>query len=158
MVRVAGSTGRWGGVLRVWVAVLVLAVGSFCGAARADDATPDWVQRLCNSVGETMYGFAWPTATYHGWSFAGLAPASDAGVDLAVRLDGESGWDGSYLYTFVILTVDANGIRNLRWGRNNGTFAPGSTVRIMANAVADLERQYEASQTQDSSSPRLIPN
>ena len=158
MISVARSTGRWGGALRVWVAVLVLAVGSFSGAARADDATPDWVQRLGNSVAETIYGLAWPTATYRGWGFAGLAPAENGGVDLAVRLDGESGWDGSYLYTFVILTVDANGIRDMRWGRNNGTFAPGSTVRIMANAVADLERQYEASQTPDSSSPRLIPN
>ncbi len=139
-------------VFRALAFTLVLVAIGFSNVAAANDA-PDWVQSFCNRTAKTVYALAWPTATYRAWSFGGITPTRD-GIDLTVRLYGWSGFDDSNLFTDVIITINQDGVRDLRWGYNNGTWPPGMTAIVLAKAVVTLERQYEASRaaTSDPSS------
>lgn len=112
------------------------------------------------SVGEFLFGLAWPTATYEKVRFGG-ARAVRGGQDIWMTLYGTSAFSGGELWVELVLEVRNGRIYDLRWGRHNGILAaPGETVAFLAEDLAEelakLTREYERSQrgTASASPPR----
>jgi hypothetical protein len=114
--------------------------------AQAQNNSPDrdlaWYQKFVNAVGETVYFFAWPTATYERVSFQGFTRVAD-GADAKLRVHGISAIGGGPLWTDVVIEVRNGRIHNLYWGENNALlFKPGESIKKLGEVLKELNRQY----------------
>jgi hypothetical protein len=134
-----GRLARWMClVLTIFLAVSFLAPGCLW-SQDSRGVFKDYV----DSLGKSLYFLAWPTAQYEGVSFGEVTPNGD-GADVSFRLYGKSAFDDSSLWVDVVIVVRNGQIADLRWGRNNAILAqPGSTVKAMGEALAQLNEQYQ---------------
>jgi uncharacterized membrane protein len=140
-----GGFGRW--ICLVAVAGLLLFPGGLWGQDSAS-GFKDFV----DSVGKSLYFLAWPTATYEGVDLVGIAPNGDA-VDITVHLYGKSAFSDGPLWVDTVVEIRNGQITDLRWGRNNAILAaPGSTIKAMAEALAQVNADYQ----RDHPSPQAV--
>jgi hypothetical protein len=139
------SVPRRSGLRRgiLMVGVLLALLGSSTPASPQRSSDENRIQRFVNDVGQLLFFFAWPTATYDGLSFDGIARRNN-GVDAQLTLYGSSTFGGR-LWTRLILEIRNGQISNMRWGENNAIIAqPGATMRHVAQAIADLNQRYQS--------------
>ncbi len=113
---------------------------------KALDRDTSWYREFVDAIGETLYTFAWPTATYKRVSFEGVSRVY-GGANIKIKLHGISNWDDSSLWTEVILEVRDGELKDLKWGRNNAILAqPGESMRALGQALVELNNEYQRSQ------------
>jgi len=141
----AGSPGANRYPSRLLVVLLLAVLALFgtpqpgCSQRSADE---NRLQRFVNDVGQLLFFFAWPTATYQSVSYDGATRRAN-GWDASLTLYGESAFGGN-LWTKLILEVRDGQISDLHWGPNNAILAPpGSTMRTIGQALAQLNEQYQ---------------
>lgn len=154
------SPARWRkdyrrGVAALHVALLILcAVWSGFAFGQSNDDDGSW-QKFVDSVGEAVYKFAWPTATYERVNFQGVAKTSD-GVEVKIRAHGISAFDNGPLWTDVILQVRNGKIDDIRWGENNAILAaPGQTMKALGSLLVELNKEYN--QNHPATAPDAAP-
>jgi hypothetical protein len=114
--------------------LLVLLVLIAVQGARAAEQESQ-IEEFANRVGQIAYAIAWPTATYQGWQYVGIA-SNAYEVDLTIRLEGRSGWDDSYLWTDATFIFRSDESLALRFGRNNAELVPpGVTFNNVSGAL-----------------------
>jgi hypothetical protein len=102
------------------------------------------IEGFINEIGEALYAFAWPTATYKGIRLDDISRNPNGGTDLTLVVYGLSGLDQSDLWTQAILTIQNWEITNLRWGRHNAIlFPPGTTVKVLGEMLEELNREAQ---------------
>jgi hypothetical protein len=102
------------------------------------------VEEFIDDIGEALYAFAWPTATYKGIRLDDISSNPNGGADLTLVVYGLSGFDGSSLWTQVIITVRNWEITDLRWGRHNAIISPpGETVKAFGQMLEELNRESQ---------------
>ena len=137
------SVYRRGSELAVFVVVVVL----ICPCVAYGGTGEEGARGFADSVGEFIFALAWPTATYERVSF-GSVEETDAGMDVSFRLHGKSAFGGGSLWVEVVLQIENGKITDLRWGRHNGILAaPGETIKVMSEALAELNKQHSPAQT-----------
>jgi hypothetical protein len=149
-----GTHRKKGGVLPAfWIAfsmcmILVLASSS---SLWGEEDSRDSYEKIADAVGKTLYFLAWPTAEYERATLGGVSFAT-GGADVSFRLQGKSGFSGDHLWVDVVLEIRNSEITNIRWGDNNAILAqPGTTIKAMGEALAQLNEEYTRSQ--DSRAP-----
>jgi uncharacterized membrane protein len=99
-----------------------------------------------DSVAESLFFLAWPTATYESVEFGDVEFLS-SGADVSFRLHGKSSFDDGPLWVDVVIEVRNGEITDLRWGRNNAVLAqPGSTIKALAEELDRINNERSRSQ------------
>ncbi|MGB6743038.1 MAG: hypothetical protein WBE38_05205, partial [Terracidiphilus sp.] len=94
-MRILGLSKKF--AAKVFVCLLCAALLVAGAAAQQNTDDQDNAKSFVDSVAQTVYKLAWPTATYQRISDYGFEPAEN-GFDLTVTLSGLSGFDGSDLW------------------------------------------------------------
>ena len=90
------------------------------------------------SVAATVYGLAWPTATYESFSLKSVDRVR-GGYDARVRLNGISAFSDSALWMEIVFEVRNGALNDVRVARHNAILsAPFATAEAMGQLVADL--------------------
>jgi uncharacterized membrane protein len=129
------------------VVILVCPVLSFADHAERQQ------HNFVNSIGEFVFALAWPTATYERARFGDIE-SIEGGIEVSFRLHGKSAFGGGPLWVDVVLEIKGGQVTDLRWGRHNGILAaPGETIKVLGEALEELNREHPQNPPPPSSSP-----
>ena len=124
--------------------LLCLLLALFIVAPLSSQQREGEVEAFLGGIARTLYGFAWPTATYKGFRLDDTRPNPNGGLDIVFVIHGLSAFSGDSLWTEVVLTVKNWDITDLRWGRNNAILAqPGETVAAIGQMLEELNREAD---------------
>jgi hypothetical protein len=123
------SRARW---TRVLTLIFVLALSSrLATAQRTDDARE---RSFIASVAATVYGVAWPSATYKDWRVKSVERQA-GGLDVVVRLSGESMFGGE-LWLDLVFKFRNGGFSDLGLREHNAILVPPFETAKTIGAVA----------------------
>ena len=106
----------------------------------------DSISHFVNSVAQTVYKMAWPTATYRDFSLDGIEPI-EGGLNVLVTLNGLSGLDQSDLWVQLVFVIRNGGLDDVRVKNDNHILvAPFATTTALAGAAAEMAKEYAAQQ------------
>ena len=121
-------------------------------SASASQQSEGEIKTFLDGIGEALYAFAWPTATYKGIQLQDIDSNPSGGLDVTLLVHGISAFSGDSLWTEVIITLQNWDITNLRWGRNNALLSPpGATVTALGEVLEELNRETNRPPSAESS-------
>lgn len=98
-------------------------------------------KKMLDSLGSTIFFFAWPSATYKRGFYEGSTPMSNSYL-VTFKLEGVSTFSGGKLWTEVILEMKNNEIIDMRWGKNNAILLkPGETIKFLGEVLKELNEK-----------------
>lgn len=121
--------------LRVAVAILLVVLSAGAASAQRSDDTSE--RSFVASVAATVYGLAWPSATYEDWSVRSVAPRPN-GLDIVARLTGESTFGGK-LWLDLVFEFRNGGFSDLGIaGHSPSLFPPFATTTTIGALAMEL--------------------
>ncbi len=147
--------------LRRYATVAVLAVCLLTSSATSLSAqtrndTETGIRAFLRTTGETIYGFAWPTATYREMSLAGIQPVP-GGFDVIVKLSGESAFGGELWVKLGLIFRD--GLRDVRVLSHNAQLIPPfATAMLVGQLAQDLAKEYANRQAAEEADAVCLSN
>lgn len=125
------------------LACLLLLVLAVCCRANAQGDDRDSITSFVNSVAKTVYGLAWPTATYSKVALNDFTFVP-GGCDITVKLSGISAFDDSDLWVRMVIMVRNGKVTDFKVRDHNAIIAPPfQTTKYAAQAVADMAAEYD---------------
>ena len=129
--------------LLVYISFILLLAVPPAGFGRELDSSS---KSFVDSIAETVYGFAWPTAKYERVSFGEISREGDSTL-ISFRLHGKSGFNDGPLWVDVVIELRNGEIEDLRWGRHNALLAPpGATMKALGEFLAELNKEHPQGQ------------
>jgi hypothetical protein len=125
-----------------------LVVLAYALSAQAQDSQADErnATSFIDSVAKTVYGLAWPTASYRKVAYDSIDPA-DGGFDVVVKISGLSGIDNSDLWLRVAFMFRNGKFYDIRVKDHNAFWVPPfATTTTLAGVAANLAKSYAESQ------------
>lgn len=99
-----------------------------------------WYTKFVNSIGQSIYYLAWPTASYRGIQLQNVIKKNGR-IYYVVAVYGLSGFDQSSLWSQVVLETYNGEISDLRWGDHNALISPpGQTIATLGEALKEINR------------------
>ncbi len=137
-----------------WFLVVILILGCTLSVLASDEDPKGFVE----SISETVYTWAWPTATYEDVSIKSIDPVAN-GHDIQVKLSGKSGLSGGDLWLVIIFKLRNGSLQDIRVLDHNALIAePFSTVKTMGLLIANLAQEFASdtsTQTSNTTSESL---
>lgn len=100
------------------------------------------IAAFIDSIAETTYNLAWPTATYRKYEIVDFKVA-DSGFDVIVKLSGISAFDNSDLWMKLGFAFRGGDLKNVWVVDDNAILsAPFQTMKELGKLAADLAKQY----------------
>jgi hypothetical protein len=141
-----GGTGK-GIAGRALAWVLVFSLLAVCARAQQQDER-NKATSFIDSMAQTVYAMAWPTATYKSVSIDGFEPA-DGGFNVIVKLSGLSGFDQSDLWVKLAFLFRSGGLQDVQVRDNNAILVqPFTTMKLLGGVVATLAQDYNKENNQ----------
>jgi hypothetical protein len=104
-------------------------------------------------IGGTVFGWAWPTATYERVNVQSITPVT-GGYNATVRLSGQSAF-GGVLWMDVVLMLRNGRLYDVRIREHNAILAaPFSTVKALGSMVASMAESYAQSASSAAPTPQ----
>src|SRR5579862_1057019 len=128
-------------VARILICLLALGLPAVCAPAQ-QQSDQDKATSFIDSMAQTVYAMAWPTATYKSVSIDGFEPA-DGGFNVIVKLSGLSGFDQSDLWVKLAFLFRSGGLQDVQVRDNNAILVqPFTTMKLLGGVVASLAQDY----------------
>lgn len=125
-------------------------------AASAQSAEEKEARGFLSSVAATVFGAAWPTATYKEWGINSIQPVQ-GGLDIDVRFNGLSGLSGGELWLDLIFQFRQGSLHDIRIRNHNALlFPPFATTRTLASLAVEMAKEYSTSSSAPAQ-PALVP-
>jgi hypothetical protein len=116
-----------------------------CFGLPASAENPEDAKGLVESIAETVYLAAWPTATYESASVYSV-DAARGGFDVSVKLSGKSAFGGGDLWMVLVLKLRQGGLEDVEVVRHNAILAePFTTAKAVGQLLAELAEEGAAS-------------
>jgi hypothetical protein len=145
-VRILGLSKKF--AAKVFVCLLCAALLVAGAAAQQNTDDQDNAKSFVDSVAQTVYKLAWPTATYQRISDYGFEPAEN-GFDLTVTLSGLSGFDGSDLWLKIAFLFRNGKFADIQVRDDNAILMrPFVTSATLASVAVQLAQDYAKDQNQ----------
>lgn len=146
------------------ILVCLLCAGLLVTGARAQQSgnsqnnDPDSARSFIDSIAQTTYNLAWPTATYKSVSFDGFEPA-DGGFNIIVKLSGLSAFDSSDLWLKLAFLFRNGSLQDVQVRDDNAILVrPFATTKALAGVAAQLAEDYAKDQNQQqNAAPAAAP-
>jgi hypothetical protein len=117
------------------VAVLLVLPATLRGQGESDKRA---ARGFVESIAATVYGAAWPTATYGDWEIERI-DAVRGGVDAVVKLSGKSGFGGGDLWMLLVFEFRNGAFSDIRLVSHNAILSPPfTTLKTLAGVVASI--------------------
>ncbi len=129
---------------------LALACLIFPVSVQASSTEEQEARSFVQSVAATVYGLAWPTATYESFKFKSLDRVSN-GNDIRVKLSGTSSFGGGDLWMEIVLELRNGTLNDVHVANHNALLAPPfATSQAIGELVAELAEETFGDQQQPS--------
>jgi hypothetical protein len=125
-------------------------------SAQSPSSNSNSIVSFVQSIAQTVYKAAWPTATYKAFTIDSIHPAP-SGLDIGVKLSGLSHWDGSDLWVTLVIEVRNGAYHGVRVQDHNGLVPPFFTTGTLAEAAAQMTKAYAAQHAQPAAPPVVTP-
>ena len=133
-------------LFRISCLLLIVLVSSWSASAQDNQDDQKNATSFIDSLGQTVYNLARPSATYREVSIDGFEPV-DGGFDVLVKLSGQSYFDDSDLWLTLAFMFRNGKFYDIQVRDNNAILVPPFPTTItLAKAAASLAKAYDDDQ------------
>jgi hypothetical protein len=150
-VRILGLSKKFAAIMLA----CLLCVGLLATRAAAQQSTDDQdnAKSFIDSVAQSVYAMAWPTATYKSVSIDGFEPA-DGGFNVIVKLSGLSAFDNSDLWLKLAFLFRNGSLQDIQVRDDNAILVrPFATSKALGSIALQLAQDYAKDQNQAQPAP-----
>ncbi|RMH16750.1 MAG: DUF1036 domain-containing protein [Acidobacteria bacterium] len=139
------------------VALLVFLVATLTAVpSSARKSAEDDPKGFVESIAETVYAWAWPSAEYESASVKSIDPVA-GGYDVLVKLSGKSAFDGGDLWLVLVFKLRNGSLADVKVSAHNAILVPPfATVKALGQLIAELAAEQSYRSPPKASSPQPL--